>query len=148
MDRSPITTPPGAEIEKPDQLAVEPMAETQKIEKQIIIDDNLAMMKDSMQKLLMFESMGGNAGSTRIGNKHYSCAVANGYVDNQGKIMAFGNIQDLSQEIITNNNPFSFRVAVDMDKGFIVLEILEKSKLNPVVVEILNACKNQYNHDL
>jgi len=125
----------------------------QQIEKQRIIDNNLAMMKNSMQTLLCSESIGGNAKSIRIKDKDYSCAAANGYVDRQGKIIAFGNVQDLPKETTAKNDPFTFRVAVDLDISkpsiyFIIVEIIQESKLSPNVLEILNICKNKYNHDL
>lgn len=72
---------------------------------QKIVKHNLKMLFDDMEKLLLEESIGGNAGSIEIDGKKYPCAVANGYVSQTtGEIVVFGNIQDIKNPEILKNN--------------------------------------------
>lgn len=71
---------------------VEAEQEFKEIEDNLIIKHNLDQMKTSMIELLKTESMGGNAGSVKVGNKAESCYGANGYADTEsGEILTFTN---------------------------------------------------------
>ncbi len=80
------------------------------------IHHNLLEMATPMSYLLNNESLGGNAGEVEIEGKPYSCAAANGYADVvTGKIVAFGNFQDVPEIIRSRNQAFVFRVALDLE---------------------------------
>jgi hypothetical protein len=84
-----------------------------------IIEKNLEKMTSNndgdMPPLLQEESYGGNAGFW----KGYSCAAANFHYDQDtGEIIAFGNIQDLSREIVEKYPSHFFRVAADFFKSW------------------------------
>ena len=94
-------------------------------------EHNLDMLNKDMQELLMGESLGGNAGFVEIEGKKYSCAAANGYVNPEtGKIVAFGNIQDVPPEIVRRNIPFTLKVAFGMKQGgyFKIMEVISSSE--------------------
>ncbi len=94
-----------------------------------IVTHNIEMLNKDMLDLLGGESIGGNAGDVEIDGKFYSCAGANGYADKKtGKIIVFGNIQDIKDKnIIENNLDFTLRVAVNS-------EIMASSLQRPRVV--------------
>ncbi len=78
-----------------------------------ILARNAEIIKSEMMRLLIEESIGGNAGSAVVNGRKYLCAAANGYADKEtGRIITFGNIQDLPEEITANNEKFTFRVAL------------------------------------
>ena len=80
---------------------------------------NLEMMNTEMQTLLYSESVGGNGGKLEVDGKKYSGAVANGYANPEtGEIIAFGNSQNIPQEVKTKNQEFTMRVAFDVNRGF------------------------------
>lgn len=79
---------------------------------------NIDEMNSSMLKLLSSESIGGNAGTVKIEGNQYFAAGANGYIDGQtGKIMVFGNIQNLDKEIVSKNVSFTIKVAMGIRGG-------------------------------
>ena len=70
-----------------------------------VVKHNLKMMNTEMLALLNTESIGGNAGSVVLGGKVYLCAGANGNCDPKtGKILAFGNYQQLDRSVTEGNN--------------------------------------------
>lgn len=78
---------------------------------------NLDMLQHAMTKLLLVESMGGNAGAVTIDGIKYACAAANGYANPEtGEIVVFGNSQNIDDDIIKNNMEFTLRVAVDIKR--------------------------------
>jgi len=100
-----------------------------------IVSHNLAMMEKDMKQLSIEESIGGNAGSVIIEGKSYDCAGLNGYADKQtGMILAFGNFQDISPEIIGRGIKFSFIEAINLE----MLLVGSKKKVSKIV-EFLNA---------
>ena len=93
-----------------------------------ILSHNLLQMRSSMMRVLMDESMGGNAGTVQIGGKPFSCAAARGFADaSSGKIMAFGNYQDVPESIRSVYPQFVFRIAVGFEPGNLLLRVLECS---------------------
>ena len=80
-----------------------------------IVTHNRGMLKRPMQRLLFNESIGGNAGTERVGKTDYPCAAANGYADRAtGKIVTFGNVQDILPDVVKDKNEFTLRVAFDI----------------------------------
>ncbi len=78
------------------------------------IEKNLELMKNSerggMQRLLMKESFGGNAGFWR----NCSCAGANFYYNRKtGEIVYFENVQNVPRYIVENFNESFFIVALE-----------------------------------
>ena len=83
-----------------------------------ILSHNLVQMSSAMMRLLMEESVGGNAGTIVMGGKPFSCAAARGFADAQsGKIIAFGNYQDVPQNIRSAHPEFVFRIVVGFGHG-------------------------------
>jgi len=81
-----------------------------------VVSHNLKMMEGDMRTLSTGESFEGNAGSVIIEGKRYSCAGLNGYADKQtGKILAFGNPQDVPEEIRRQGIKFTFKEAINLD---------------------------------
>jgi hypothetical protein len=81
-----------------------------------IIQKNLDLMKTEMLQVIINESMGANAGSVTIEGTKYPCAGANGYADSDtGEVVAFGNIQDLPDNITKEYQPFRLKVMVGKD---------------------------------
>lgn len=79
---------------------------------------NLQIMSTEMLVLLSSESIGGNAGHEEVEGRRLPCAAANGYADPQtGKIVSFGNFQDIPKDILKGNQEFTLRVALDIRKG-------------------------------
>ncbi len=79
-----------------------------------IIKKNLEKMvgenETDMDAILMRESMGGNAGRWH----GFSCQAANFYfLKWNGKIICFGNIQDVPAEIRKDNPQGTFRLALN-----------------------------------
>jgi len=80
-----------------------------------LVKHNLELMRSNedggMAKCLLGESIGGNAGSYN-GNP---CAGANFFCDlNSGKIMIFGNPQDVDEEIRDKYSQGILRIMVDL----------------------------------
>lgn len=85
--------------------------ETREAEK---VDRNMLMLKDKMVRLLMDESIGGNAGKIEIDGEYFPQAAANGLVDAEtGEIIVFGNPQDTRDQEREKTEEFAFVVAVD-----------------------------------
>lgn len=77
----------------------------------IVIAKNLDKIRKEMLVLLRKESMGGNAGTLEIGGIKFSAQGANGYADPEtGEILAFGNPQDLEDEVKNQGKIFTFKV--------------------------------------
>lgn len=93
-----------------------------------ILSQNLVQMRSSMVHLLMDESVGGNAGTIVMGGKPFSCAAARGFADaHSGKIIAFGNYQDVPENIRSVYPEFVFRIAIGFGHGSPLLRIIECS---------------------
>ena len=93
-----------------------------------ILSHNLAQMRSSMMRLLMEESVGGNAGTIEMNGKPFSCAAARGFADaHSGKIVAFGNYQDVPENIRSVYPEFVFRIVVGVGQGSPLLRIIECS---------------------
>ena len=98
---------------------------------QSILSHNLAEMHSSMMRLLSVESVGGNAGTIDLGGRKFSCAAARGYAEAaSGKIIAFGNPQDIPENIRNSYPEFVFRIAVDFERGNPFSRIVECSADN------------------
>jgi hypothetical protein len=77
---------------------------------------NLNMMGAPFTRAVSMESIGGNAGFYEIEGRAYPCAAINGYHDSEsGKIITFGNFQQVSPDIRANNQTFTFKIALKMD---------------------------------
>lgn len=91
-----------------------------------ILSHNLLQMRSSMMRVLLDESIGGNAGTVVIGGKPFSCAAARGFADaHSGKIIAFGNYQDVPQDIRGEYPEFVFRIIVGDGRGNPFWRIIE-----------------------
>jgi len=112
----------------------------------MVIEHNLTMMDEDMQKLLNTESIGGNAGVVEIDGKKHSAAGANGYEKPEnGEIMMFGNFQDIKDRSITEDNAkFTLRVAMDRPeriktknfRGFFkIVDVYLEKNMNPLSPE-------------
>jgi hypothetical protein len=76
-----------------------------------IVEHNLEMLNKDMRDLLMRESWGGTGGTIEIDGKWHCCAAANGCIDQKtGRIVAFGNLEDLDPTISEENVRFALRV--------------------------------------
>jgi hypothetical protein len=88
-----------------------------------ILAHNLGEMNASMTRLLNVESWGGNAGHVVVDGRQYSCAVARGYADPQsGKILIFGNPQDVPENLRHDSAEFLFRAAAGLMLGTHLVE--------------------------
>ena len=91
-----------------------------------ILSHNLLQMRSSMTRVLMDESVGGNAGTIEMGGKRFSCAAVRGFADaHSGKIIAFGNYQDVPANIRSVYPEFVFRIVVGFGQGNRLLRIIE-----------------------
>jgi len=91
-----------------------------------ILSHNLLQMRSSMMRVLMDESVGGNAGTIEMGGKPFSCAAARGFADaHSGKIIAFGNYQDVPENIRSLYPEFVFRIVVGFGQGNPLSRIIE-----------------------
>ena len=110
---------------------------------------NLSEMNSSMMQLLKTESVGGNAGRVKFGARYYSCAAANGYADPQsGRIVAFGNLQDISANIQEPNAKFTLRVACGARGFFRIVELVTEDRgrtLSPAARKALEASVRTWN---
>src|SRR3989304_3450575 len=85
---------------------------------------NLSQMNGPMIRLLRTESLGGNAGRVKLGGRYYSCAAAHGYADpRSGRIVAFGNVQDVPPEIRKGNAEFILKVAFGGLRFFRIVQL-------------------------
>ena len=79
-----------------------------------IVKNNVLKMTNldhgGMLNLILSESCGGNAGHSG----DYPCVAANFYYDESGKIISFGNFQDVHPDIIRDNYEGRFRLAFDL----------------------------------
>ena len=115
----------------------------------IIVDKNLEKMvgnnRTDMPRVLMSESMGGNAGRW----KGRSCIAANFYADrNTGEIIAFGNPQDLPKNYITQYAREYFRLAIDINRTwkYRVVEFSGRDITYPAK-ETIDTTIEEYNTD-
>jgi hypothetical protein len=116
-----------------------------------VVSHNLSEMNGSMMRLLKTESIGGNAGRVKLGGKYYSCAAANGYADpRSGKIVEFGNFQNISPERRDNNAAFTLRAACSTRRFFRIVQLLTDDrgggrKLAPGAREVLEESVRRWN---
>lgn len=97
-----------------------------------------------MTRLLGVESWGGNAGTIVIDGREYSCAVARGYADPEsGKILTFGNPQDVPENQRQGYAEFLFRVAAGLLLG---THIVECSAGEPFTAEARKTLQNSMRH--
>jgi hypothetical protein len=86
---------------------------------------NLSQMNGPMARLLRNESLGGNAGRVNLAGRSYSCAAARGYADPRtGRIIAFGNVQDVPPETRGATAEFTLKVAFGGLRFFRIVEFL------------------------
>lgn len=135
--------------------------------KEGVIKHNLKMMvgKKSgyMEKEVSMESFGGNAGFTKDGRP---CAGANFIYDQRGRIMEFGNIQNISNRKLvrkTKTGGFEiqkgykggiFKIALDFKTGIYQIVGLfdwgarlfrKRSDMPKNIYNLLRKCANRYN---
>lgn len=112
-----------------------------------IIQFNLEMMDAEMLELLTAESIGGNAGDAETSEQHtYICATANGYVDQNGKIIAFGNYQNIPEHVTSHQKGFSFNVAFNPDMTVHkILEVEDKDGMTLDAMDVLKKCVDEFN---
>ena len=112
---------------------------------------NLLAMNSPMMKLLQTESVGGNAGRAKLDGKYYACAAANGYADPQsGRIVAFGNFQDVSPNIRKKNAQFTLRVACGVRGFFRIVQLVSEDRgsggtLSPGARDVLEQSVRTWN---
>ena len=115
------------------------------------LSHNFLAMNSPMMKLLKTESVGGNAGRVKLDGKYYSCAAANGYADPQsGRIVAFGNVQDVSPNIQKKNAKFTLRVACGARGFFRIVQLVTEDRgggrtLSPGAREVLDQSVRTWN---
>ena len=112
---------------------------------------NLVQMNGPMIRLLKNESLGGNAGRVNLGGRFYSCAAARGYADpGSGRIVAFGNIQDVEPGVRAGNAEFAFKVAFGGLRFFRIVQLFAKpdqgsTPLSPDAREVLEESVQKWN---
>ena len=136
----------------PRKSAITPVTRTPRrraAPRETVAGHNLSEMNSSMMRLLKTESLGGNAGRVKLGARYYSCAAANGYADPQsGRIVAFGNLQDISSSIQSENTKFTLRVAYGARGFFKIVELLIEDRgrtLSPAAREALDEYVRAWN---
>ncbi len=113
-----------------------------------IVQHNLKMLEKDILELLRRESMGGNAGAVEIDGKKYSCAAANGYANQEtGKIAAFGNIQDIDEEVLKNNLKFTLRVAFGQNRFFKIVNFHRNERLGQEALINIEKAIEEYNRE-
>ena len=108
---------------------------------------NLNMLAERLHELLVEESWGGNAGSTIIDAQHVMAAGANGYVDpNTGALLAFGNIQDISEHVRARGRQFTMRIATLPKNGvYVVRQCFFQDEVTPAAREAIEETIRRYN---
>ena len=111
-----------------------------------IVAHNYEMLKWDMKILLHGESIGGNAGSVTIGDKKYSCAAANCYINPEnGKIVVFGNSQSIDPLFKRNKVVTTFKV-VFTEKGFgRIVDIIIQRDISRKALENMHNSVTMYN---
>lgn len=123
--------------------------ESRKFDEAQVIQHNIKMMNTEMKQVLMTESIGGNAGEIEIEGKICPCAGANGYMNETGKILAFGNVQYLDESITRNNLHFIIKVAYS--PVFTILKIVSVDiygKGSELASRILNQSVDEWNKSI
>lgn len=114
MGETPNSNPENRGLEQElEQQPEIPEAEIESYD-QKIIESNLKIFVEDMEKLLYEESWGGNAGVVKVDGKNRSCAAANGFIDSMtGEIVAFCNFPgDLKDpKIVKDKLQIALRVA-------------------------------------
>lgn len=83
-----------------------------------VVETNLAVMHHDMERLLVNESMGGNAGTTTVEGLPCSCAAANFFADPvTGEIRSFGNHQDVDPDVVATTHHGSMIGAFSLKIG-------------------------------
>jgi hypothetical protein len=112
---------------------------------------NLSQMNGSMMRLLRNESLGGNAGRVNLGGRYYSCAAAHGYADPlSGRIVAFGNVQDIPLQKREGNAEFIMKAAFGGLRFFRIVQFLANGggaspELSPGARDVLEESVQQWN---
>ncbi len=99
-----------------------------------------------MTRLLGVESWGGNAGTVVLDGREYSCAAARGYADPaSGKILTFGNPQDVPEDSRGGSAEFLFRVAAGLLLGTHIVECSAGEPFTANAREMLHESMRQWN---
>jgi hypothetical protein len=114
-----------------------------------LVYENVRMMNNEMLEVLAAESLGGNAGDMETSENHvYICATANGYVDTEGKIIVFGNFQNIPKEISESNKGFSFNVAFKPDMTIHkIVDVEDKDRMGEHAHDVLNRSVELFNKE-
>lgn len=111
-----------------------------------ILAHNLAEMDTSMTRLLSTESWGGNAGTILVDGREYACAVARGYADPEsGKILTFGNPQDVSESTRQGAAEFLYRAAAGLLLGTHLIEVSAGDEFTAQAKEMLQESMRRWN---
>lgn len=116
-----------------------------------VLASNLSQMNTAMLGVLRNESLGGNAGRVNLGGRCYSCAAANGYADpTSGRILAFGNVQDVRSDVKAGNAEFTLKVAFGGMRFFRIVQLFAKNEpdstpLSPNAREVLEESVRRWN---
>ena len=117
----------------------------EKANDQEVVAHNLKMLKEDMWDLLLSESWGGNAGYTEIGGENCVCAGANGYADPEtGRIVAFGNLQDVDVVVQRKNAEFTLLVA-DHLGGLQIVRLYGNDRFTERGLRNIKKAVNDYN---
>ncbi len=99
-----------------------------------------------MTRLLAVESWGGNAGHVVVDGRQYSCAVARGYADPaSGKILIFGNPQDVPEGSRQGSAEFLFRAAAGMMLDTHIVECSAGEPFTVAAREVLEESMRRWN---
>jgi hypothetical protein len=136
-------------------LATPAANERPRIAEPAVTDDavihNLSQMNRPMIRLLRTESLGGNAGCVNLGGRYYSCAAAHGYADpRSGRIVAFGNVQDVPPETREGNAEFTLKAAFGGLRFFRIVQLFANdagglTPLSPDAREVLEESVRRWN---
>jgi len=113
-----------------------------------IVEHNINKMGSDMNKVLSSESIGSNAGMVEIDGVKYSCVAVNGYADPDiGKIIVFGNPQNMNEHVLRHNAHFSFKIALSPKGKIVDFTYRAKAFSNQAATNLLSAV-DEYNEKL
>jgi hypothetical protein len=127
-----------------------------------VVLHNLEMLRTKLNDALKNESIGINAGFTKIDGELYSCGAFNGCIDENGRIVIFGNlgtVEGQTSEDISKYPRFTLKVATDVNKlklirsgapmrGFFkIVESINQGGLSERALETLKDAIDEWNRE-
>jgi hypothetical protein len=145
-------TPRGETQEPPKQVEVKPALEETEVQDREVLDHNEEMLNNGMLSHLSSESFGGNGGYVTINGREYPCGGANGYVETAtGRIIIFGNMQDVDPKIRKEYSFISLRVAANFEQEnprkmfFKITEVIYRSPISERGARNIEKSVDEYN---